>query len=128
MNYIINPAWFYWVNVLNTFHNSLVAGVFTCGFLIVSCGIAFTVAMNAVNEWPSISDGERRCFPIFTRIFKVSTIMFPILLVLLVFTPSKNTLLEMQIAKYVTVENAEWTLETIKSAVDYIVEAIKSVK
>jgi len=45
-----------------------------------------------------------------------------------IFIPSRNTMLEMQIARYATYENAEWTVETIKSAVDYIVQAIGSLK
>jgi hypothetical protein len=42
--------------------------------------------------------------------------------------PSDDTLIEMMIAKQATYDNAQWTLETLKSAVDYIVNAIKSVK
>ena len=39
--------------------------------------------------------------------------------------PSEKRLIEMQIARFATVENAEWALDAIKSATDYIVSAIK---
>lgn len=58
-------------------------------------------------------------------------IINPILIafaILLIFVPTKSTFIEMQIARYATVENAEWTVETVKSAVDYIIEAIKQLK
>ena len=44
------------------------------------------------------------------------------------FVPSKEALIEMQVARFATYENAEWTLDTVKAAVDYIVESIKSVR
>ena len=49
-------------------------------------------------------------------------------LVLTIFVPSKSTMIEMMIAKYATYENADWTVESLKSVVDYIVEAFKAVK
>ena len=44
--------------------------------------------------------------------------------ILHILLPDKETLLEMQIAKLATVENAEWTMDKIKEAVDYIVTKI----
>ena len=37
-------------------------------------------------------------------------------------------MIEMQIARYATYENAEWTVDAIKNAVDYVVQAVKSLK
>ena len=45
--------------------------------------------------------------------------------IIYVFIPPRETLIEMQIARFTTVENAEWALDAIKSATDYIVSAIK---
>ena len=45
-----------------------------------------------------------------------------------VFIPSRETLIEMQIARFTTVENAEWALDAVKSATDYIVSAIKELQ
>ena len=45
-----------------------------------------------------------------------------------IFLPSKETLISMMIAKYATKENLGMTVEGIKSAVDYIMDAIKEIK
>lgn len=62
------------------------------------------------------------------KIRNVSGIILVISFATIVFVPSKNTLIEMMIAKQATYDNAQWTLETLKSAVDYIISAIQSVK
>lgn len=41
---------------------------------------------------------------------------------------AKDALIEMMIAKQATYENATWTLDALKSAVDYVVQAIQSLK
>ena len=56
-----------------------------------------------------------------TAVAAIDVIMF----IIYVFIPSRETLIEMQIARFTTVENAEWALDAIKSATDYIVSAIK---
>ena len=128
MTYIINPAWFYWLSVADNLRSILITGLVICLSLIVICGIASSVAMAAVNDWPSLSDGERKRFPIYNTIFKIAIIATPFFAIAIIFAPSKSTLIEMMIAKFATYENANWTLEAIKSAVDYIVEAVKGMK
>lgn len=128
MTYIINPAWFYWLSVADNLRSILITGLVICLSLIVICGIASSVAMAAVNGWPSLSDGERKRFPIYNTIFKIAIIATPFFAIAIIFAPSKSTLIEMMVARFATYENANWTLEAIKSAVDYIVEAIKSMK
>lgn len=128
MTYIINPMWFYWLSVADNLRSILITGLVICLSLIVICGIASTVTIAAVNDWPSISEGERKRFPIYNTIFKIAIIAAPFFAIAIIFAPSKSTLIEMMVAKFATVENANLTIETIKSAVDYIVEAIKSMK
>lgn len=116
MNYIINPMWFYWINVVDTLR--LVVSVTIC----ISTAAALVAAIIAVvnSDWQD--DGE---YKLAVKVFKRMIALFVILCVALVFLPSKNTLIEMQIARYATQENAELTIDAIKSAVDYIVQAIK---
>lgn len=128
MNYIINPAWFYWLSVADSFRSILITGLVICLSLIVICGIASSAAIAAVNDWPNISEGERKRFPIYNTIFKVAIIASPFFAIAIIFAPSKSTLIEMMVAKFATYENANWTLETIKSAVNYIIDAINSMK
>lgn len=126
--YIINPSWFYWLNVVDaigTFFGVIV--VVSIGGMIAST-IGYLICHSCITNYPDISDGERARLPVWKRILKISIITAAVAGVFLVFIPSKSTLIEMQIARYATYENAEWTVETIKAAVDYIVEAINSLK
>lgn len=49
-------------------------------------------------------------------------------MILAIFVPNKDTLVEMQIAQVVTKSNIELTVESIKDIVDYIVQSIASLK
>ena len=55
----------------------------------------------------------------------VATIVFGLIVI---FAPSKQTMIEMLVAKYATVDNAEWTADALKSLVDYIVQAAQAIK
>lgn len=58
----------------------------------------------------------------------ITAILMAVFWILYILIPDKETLLEMQIAKYATFENAEWTLDKLKEAVDYIVSKIGELK
>ena len=81
-----------------------------------------------IREFPDISDGERKTVQFFTKALKIAIGVLVISGLVLVFVPSKETLIEMMIAKQATYENATWTLDALKSAVDYVVQAIQSLK
>lgn len=121
MNYIINPTWFYWLQLSNG------AKVVCCIFLIAS--IVLFIVMLAVYltnvDCCGFDDEYTKRYYKYVKKCFIACVAFAIAIVVI---PSKNTLIEIQIAKYATYDNANWTLETIKSAVDYIVEAIKSIK
>lgn len=120
MGYIIDPMWFYWLSVVDHVGTVLVIAlvVFLFGTIAAGAGVGCNLEYG-----PEDSD-YRNCM-------KLLKICFPITVAIslaLIFLPSKNTLIEMQVARYATYENAEWTVDTIKSAVDYIVTAISSMK
>lgn len=116
MNYTINPMWFYWINVVDTLRLVVSIAIF------ISTATALVAAIIAVvnSDWKD--DGE---YKLAVKVFKGMIVLLVILCVALVFLPSKNTLIEIQIARYATPENAELMVDTIKSAVDYIMQAIK---
>lgn len=65
------------------------------------------------------------------KVQRVAIVLFVvavILFIIYVFIPPRETLIEMQIARFTTVENAEWALDAVKSATDYIVSAIKELQ
>lgn len=126
--YIINPSWFYWLNVVDAI------GTFFVVIVVVSIGgtvastIGYLICADMIRFFPNYNDDEKARLPVWGKILKVCIVAAAVSGIILVFIPSKSTLIEMQIARYATYENAEWTIETIKAAVDYIVEAISSLK
>lgn len=126
--YIINPAWFYWINVIDAIRGFFTAIVVFSAIGTIASIIGYLICADLVKSFPTISDGEAAAMPVWSRILKICIISAFVSGIVVVFLPSKNTMIEMQIARYATYENAEWTVETIKAAVDYIVEAINSLK
>jgi hypothetical protein len=45
-----------------------------------------------------------------------------------IFIPSREALIEMQVAKFVTYENAELSIDAVKSIIDYIINAVQNLK
>ena len=128
MNYIINPAVFYWMSVLDTLHNVLCMAIITSTILLIISAIALPVAISNIEQFPHISEGEKKRVPVYRSALKILPIIIIASSVIFVFIPSRETMVQILVAKFATYDNANWTLETIKSAVDYIVEAIKSLK
>lgn len=121
MNYIIDPMWFYWINVVGTLKNILLTFM---SLSIVAAVIFFVGLINTHIEY----DADDKDYKFFKKWTLISVSLAILFVVFYIFCPNKNSMIEMQIARYVTYENAEWTVETVKSAVDYIVQAIKSIK
>jgi len=116
MNYIIDPMWFYWLGVVDVLKIISVIAFTISGIGLVFAGVSRIVYSGEFDEEE---------VAIATRFLKITMPVAIVSVLILVLVPSKNTLIEMQIARYATQENAELTIDTIKSAVDYIVQAIK---
>lgn len=119
MNYIINPAVFYWMDVLDGMKT--IAVIF---FVIACASTVSTFIIWAVNADLDDDPDTKRWF----KFFKISIAITAAVSIVLMFVPSKNTMIQMLVAKYATYDNASLTVESLKSAVDYIVEAINSLK
>lgn len=130
MTYIINPMWFYWLSVADkicraTCSLAILLAIFSAAAYIAAAALKF----NALDD-----DGfDRECsaYTAGTKAQRVATvlaILAVIMYAIYTFVPSTETLIEMQIARFTTVENAEWALDAIKSAADYIVSAIKELQ
>ena len=118
MNYIINPSVFYWMNVADGLRT-----IFLLFWVLSSISLVAGFIILAIDL--TFDDNEKRNWWIALRI-AVAVSAVSILGIL--FVPPKQTLMEMLIAKTATVENAEWTVESLKSIVDYIVQAAQSLK
>lgn len=128
MNYIINPSWFYWLGVVNSMRGFMLAAFIVAIIVIGVALIVIPVNVKLIQDYPSVSDDERKTVRFFTKALKVAIGVCVASGLFLVFVPSKETLIEMMIAKQATYENATWTVDALKSAVDYVVQAIQSLK
>lgn len=128
MNYIINPSWFYWLGVVESMHHFMVAAFIVSIAVVVVSAIIIPMNISMIREFPDMSDDERKTVQFFTKALKIAIGVLAISGLVLVFVPSKETLIEMMIAKQATYENATWTLDALKSAVDYVIQAMKSLK
>ena len=128
MNYIINQSWFYWLGVVNSMRGFMLAAFIVAIIVIGVALIIITWNMSMIREFPSLSDDERKNVRFFTKALKVAIGVCVASGLFLVFVPSKETLIAMMIAKQATYENATWTVDALKNAVDYVVQAIQSLK
>ena len=119
MDYIINPMWFYWLQVANTVKN-------ICGILTIILGVAlastavFYVCMTVFGG----DDCTDECAKLLKHIKRLAPI-FAITMLCVIFVPSKRTLIEMEIAKHATYSNVESVKEQIKDAADYILDRLE---
>lgn len=128
MSYFIDPSWFYWVNVLNGVRGLLIG--LLCPSIIgaICLEIGILIDKDMIREFPTISEQEKREIPIFKKLLILSIIVVIVSALALIFIPSKDTLIEMMIAKYITHENVETTVNTLKDVVDYITRTIQNLK
>lgn len=135
MNYIINPSWFYWLQLLSDIKIiiTVISALITAGLIVAIIAACVNYSMgyryrNNIDEDGVALDPDWSNYLLAKKFVKI---LFPITIVSLIisiFIPSKETLISMMIAKYATKENLSMTVEGIKSAVDYIVNAMKEIK
>ncbi len=116
--YIISPSWIFWVNTLDKFKAAL-AAFFIALFVVIIVNYASLVVEEG-NCWTN----EKLCESYKKTIHKSMVILIAVLL-LLIFVPGKITVIEMQLARHATYENAEAVLKQIEDAAKYIVENTK---
>ena len=116
MTYVINPWFFYWMQVTDTLREAL-------SILACLAGVALLIAA-ALKMGCLFGDQDEQTNKAASGALKSSIFLFVPLLLLYVLLPSRDTLLSMQVASLATVENAESAIAAIQSAVDYIIEAI----
>ena len=102
---------------------------FIVAIVIISVSlIIIPVEVKMIQDFPTMCADERKAVRFFTKALKVSIGVCVVGGLFLIFVPSKETLIEMMVAKQATYENATWTVDALKSAVDYVVQAIQSLK
>lgn len=115
MNYIINPMWFYWIEVVTKIDNLL-------GWFGVA---AFVICICAFLGWAGICEDEGSRAKAKKVTFN-AIIVNIVLMIVTALIPSQSTLVAMIAAKFTTYENLESSIDMIKAALDYIIAAINS--
>ena len=121
MKPIINPAIIYVVNLFGSLRVALIVAAVIFAILTIFCAVEY-MDMKDGN-----SDEDKQMTKNFFRSSKRFLVCFAFTFVLVVFTPSKDTCIEMLVANYVTPDNIDAGVEKTKETVDYIVEKIKEV-
>lgn len=119
MDYIINPMWFYWLQIVDSIQG-------LCGVIAILSGvigvimIVFYIA-SEVDGCTYEEDSRKRL----KGLIKPLAVCFIIAITVAVFIPSKQTLIEMEIAKHATYSNVESIKEQITDAADYILDRLE---
>jgi len=141
-NYIIDPSVFYWMNVMSIVQTVLaVFGAFLLiGFLCFTVAYFCTISYVDEPEKPSSEskyDIERynremknyqsnqKTLNSYKKYMLLTLIIGCAFVMISVFIPSKQTSIEMLVAKTATFDNVNWTVQQVKEVVDYIVSALK---
>lgn len=119
MDYIINPSWFYWIEVADSVKGVAIA----VGLILLISVIVLAVMAKISYDFDEDKEAKVLCKVLFYCLIGLA-----VSAAVVIFVPSKKTLIEMMIAKQATYDNVSWTLEQVKEAVDYIISAIKDIK
>jgi len=123
-NYIISPSVFYWMNVL--------AGMQTV-FMVVGSAFAITGLILMILWFVDLFDvfpQDKDDIRVIKSKRKWMIICYALAMVFIVagmFIPTKDTSIEMLVAKTATFDNVEWTVQQVKEVIDYIIKALKEV-
>lgn len=124
---IINPFFFYWLDVASSLDGAIFCLEVILAILGVVALVIVTVMAAIIQEYPNNCENEKNMLKYWKKILKIAIGLFCFSMIVGIFIPSKETLLSIMVAKFATYENAAWTLDTVKSAVDYIIEAISNI-
>lgn len=121
---IINPMDLYWIGTLDAVDTfALIMAVMSgITFIAMVIGVIYNLDMMEVCE-----DNERY-YKICKACSIVSGILFLVFAAAAIFIPDKATMIEMMVAKYATRENIQLTTDGIKGVVDYIINAMATLK
>lgn len=121
MTYIINPWFFYFASLLDSFWTLISIVLFLAIVGTVGFGILWLI--EAYDSDFFVQDDKETPFANFCKkMIKVTAIATIISAVLMVVVPTEETVDKMMISSFITKENIEKTKEEAKEIVDYITE------
>ena len=143
-NYIIDPAVFYWINVLSIMQTvfAVIGGFALTAFIalfITSLCKRYELSEPEKPDKDSRYDMERyqremrfyeddlKDLRMIKKYMVIALVAGILMVMVSIFIPGKQTSVEMLIARTATFDNVNWTAQQIKEIVDYIVNALKGV-
>ena len=113
MEPIIAPSTFYWIDVISTL-SMISTGLFVLSAAVLILALIFLIVFIAEDEFK----GDFKKF--YKKILIIFTIITTVFGLLFTFTPSKETLIAMTVAKYVTPDNITAIGGTVEESVSSI--------
>lgn len=143
-NYIIDPAVFYWINVLSIMQTvfAVIGGFALTAFIalfITSLCKRYELSEPEKPDKDSRYDMERyqremhfyeddlKDLRMIKKYMMITLVAGCLMVLVSIFIPGKQTSVEMLIARTATFDNVNWTAQQVKEIVDYIVKALKGV-
>lgn len=124
MTPIINPLWFYLIDVLTTIKEIFFLGYVIIIIILIAglAGIAYClIGAEFVTDEKSYNDMWKKFF---LKPFKIISIIAVVLSCLTIFIPKEETMYKMMVANYITYENVDKATDAIKDGVDYVMDKI----
>lgn len=121
MTYIINPWFFYFASLLDSFWTLVSIVLFLAIIGTVGFGIWWIIEAYA-SDFFVHDDNEPPFAKFCKKMIKASVIATIISAVLMIVVPTEETVNKMMISSFVTKENVEKTKEEVKEIIDYIAE------
>ena len=113
MEPIISPSIFYWIDVISTL-SKISTGLFIFSVVALVVALIFLIPITVEDDF---NDDFKKFYKKILIIFTIITTVFGLSYV---FTPSKETLIAMMVAKYVTPDNITTVGGTIEESVSSI--------
>lgn len=123
MEPIISPFFFYFINLVDNVWGVSIAAAIVSGVAV--CILLVICACESDNECDSFSDIYNNHYKKVTR---RSILVCVVSIALCLFVPSKETMIEMAIAKNVTTQNIELAKDSIKGVIDYTIESVEKLR
>lgn len=114
-NYIVDPMFFYWCKVVD--HAYYICAI---GFVAMAVCLLGFIIFNTVENYEYDSMFE---IPKFKKRFVILLVLAIVFALGAVFIPTKETLIEMEIAKHATYDNLEITIQKIIDAASKIFDS-----
>lgn len=110
MEYYIDPKWFYWCNTLGNLKNLFIG-------ITILTGILAVILLLVIIDFEDLNEVK--------KVIIIPGIICFTSVLIAIFLPSKETLIEMQLAQIATKENVQFTVDTLKEIIDYIITSLK---